>query len=91
MNKLNSACDARQSTVRRRGLAMQISPVAAACALLLVTAQAAQAQVASASASAPAASQPGAAEQLDSVDLKTQCLVSICPCANLGTLCTHSR
>ena len=64
MNNLNSARDAQQSAVRQRGLALQISPVAAACAMLLFASQAAQAQVTP--APAPLSSQP-AAEQLETV------------------------
>lgn len=63
MNHLNSARDALQNAVRRRGLALQISPVAAACALLLLTAQATQAQV----VAAPTAAPVGSSEQLETV------------------------
>ena len=48
--------DMQQIAVRRRGLALQISPTAAACALLLFSAQASQAQSAAPAPSAPAAS-----------------------------------
>lgn len=56
--------DTQQSVVRRRGLALQISPVAAACATLLFAAQVCQAQSAAAADNKAQADNP---QQLETI------------------------